>query len=70
MFSSDLSQYSLEQRLSFFQVRRIKPFGKPAIDFCQYLLGFFFLALALPADSSSSLPATPMISHPGGGQYR
>ena len=37
-----------QQRLGFFQVHRVKPFGEPAIDLRQHPAGFFLLALSLP----------------------
>jgi hypothetical protein len=43
-----VSAQLLQQRLRIFEVRRIKPFRKPAVHRCQQVTGVLALALGLP----------------------
>src|SRR5262249_42092545 len=43
----------LQQRLGVLEIRRIKPFGKPVIDWCEEVMGFLAFAL-LPPEASET----------------
>ena len=47
------SRQFIQQHLGLFEVRRVKPFGEPAVDLCQHL-SCFFLLTPLPPQSAQT----------------
>ena len=48
-----LSPELVQQGLGLLEIRRVKPFGEPAVDIPKYLLRFLKLPLALPESSEA-----------------
>ena len=51
--TSVFSGQLLQQRVRLLQIFRVKPFSKPAVDFCQHLPRFVAFAVLLPQASKT-----------------
>ena len=60
----------IEQRLSFLQIARVKPFRKPAVDRSEKLAGLLLLALIAPQACEAGRPRATQATGPAGAAPR